>query len=106
MLWLGILRDRPNGITFRLSSNEPLAPATVTLTVTDHADFSEEISMSRGDDDSHYNGLWDTLGRALGVAHAVASAEDLSGNLATVEGDLEVISSYGRHYGQQYGNGL
>jgi len=103
-LFLGILKEL-NNIRFKLSSDEPLDPATVLIVTTDAASFSEEVPMTQIDP-THFEGVWNTQSRALGIATAVAQADDLSGNLGVITGEVDLISSYGRRYGQDYGNGL
>lgn len=104
MLFLGILKEL-NNVKFKLSSDQPLDPATVLLVATDAASFAEEVTMIPIDT-THFEGTWNTQSRALGIAVASAQAEDFGGNLGTIQGEVQLISTYGRRYGQDYGNGL
>lgn len=103
-IFLGFLKEL-NNVRFKLSSNEPLDPATVLLVATDSVGFAQDVPMSPVDL-QHFEGVWDTQTRALGDAVADAHADDLGGNPAAISGDLTLISSYGRRYGQDYGNGM
>lgn len=103
-LFLGFLKELDN-VRFKLSSDEPLDPTTVLLVATDALGVSQDVPMLPTDL-QHFEGLWDTQARALGDAQVQVQADDLSGNLATLEADLKLISSYGRRYGQDYGNGM
>lgn len=106
MATLGSFDEGLHNVLFTLKSNEPLNPATVTLTVQDAAGFVVEVPMGPGTDETVFLGTWFTEGREPGKASVVASGEDLAGNLSVAEGEVILTSTYGRNYGKDYGDGL
>ena len=105
MATLGVFREFFDNIRFHLTSSEPLNPATVVLTVRASDGVVTEIPMGPGVDDRFFSGTWFTEGRGIGTAQVVASAEDLQGNPAFAEGEVVLSSTYGRNFGEDYGDG-
>jgi hypothetical protein len=101
-----VFREGVDIILFTLTADKDLNPFTVDLVASDSIGFSTGVPMSIGSSQKEFKGTWDTSGRALGMAEANASAEDLVGHRGTASLQFRLKSSYGRHYGEAYGDGL
>ena len=113
MALLGLFREGIDKVRFHLKANKPLIPLSVKLKVT--VPPNPQVSLAIGaepDTDSIPNNEYknvpdlDITAATLGIAMVEYSAKDNQGHLAQRSDTIKVISSYGRNYGLDYGNGL
>lgn len=112
MTLLGNFREGIDKIRFHLKANKPLIPGSVKMKVT--LPLSAQVSLPvtpATDTDSipanefTAGDLNTTGGQHLGVGSTEFSGKDNQGHLASRTDQVKIISSYGRNYGLDYGNG-
>lgn len=113
MALLGTFREGIDSVRFRMKGSEPLSPPDVTLDVTPLSQAAEPQTVvpdtdTDGIPNNEYKNdpVFGTAGKNLGLATVDYAAEDLSGNPSSRVDVVKLISSYGRNYGEDYGNGL
>jgi hypothetical protein len=113
MAFLGAFKEAINQIRFRLIASKPLQPASVQLILQPASELPIPIPMveSPDTDGIPHNEFvsaapFDTTGHNLGTGTVRLSVLGADGVPGSRLDNLSVISSYGRHYGLDYGRGL
>jgi len=113
MAFLGAFKEAINHIRFRLHASKPLQPASVTLTIQPLSELPINVPMveSPDTDGIPHNEFvsatpFDTTGHNLGAGTIRLNVLGADGVPASRVDNLSLISSYGRHYGLDYGRGL
>jgi len=113
MAFLGNFREGIEKIRFHLKADRPLIPASVYMTVV-HIGLPPEPLVIVPDTDSdpipdnEFKNSPDLniTSKPLGIAALQFGAADTHARSTQVVDTFRVTSSYGRNYGEDYGNGL
>ena len=113
MALLGGFREGIDKVRFHLKADRQLAPQTVQIEVAfAGGPFIPLPVVADANTDLISNNEFknspdlDLIDEDLGVATVKYGAVSINGKSALRQETIKVISSYGRNYGEDYGNGL
>ena len=111
MALIGIFREGIENVRFTVRGLAPLSPYGLSFTVRPAGGIAEVLTLAPAQDadgiaSNEFRADWVTTDKNLGLVKAASFSVDEKGRIRSAQGNVKLVNSYGRNYGEDYGYGL